>query len=184
MARRCTVRCGKSRPVVSERRVGALTVAQCSAQIKSIEDFMPKGRKPRKRSRDMEELVGSYLRNQALEDAENYIKRGRHLSKVDTRKLKDQWIHAFRRMVAAVQSRERDSSADRQNRMDIEAELLIRKVDLPYTAVKKDVVAFSAAAQTATNELQRDPLRLSQIESELQDDLSAFEAKGKTSPKN
>jgi hypothetical protein len=68
--------------------------------------------------------------------------------------------------------------------MDIEAELLIRKVDLPYTAVKKDVAAFSAAAQTAINELQRDPLRLSQIESELQDDLSAFEAKGKTSPKN
>jgi hypothetical protein len=113
---------------------------------------MPKGRKPRKRSRDMEGLVDSYLRNQALEDAENYIKRGRHLSKVDTRKLK--------------------------------AELLIRKVDLPYTAVKKDVAAFSAAAQTAINELQRDPLRLSQIESELQDDLSAFEAKGKTSPKN
>jgi hypothetical protein len=166
------------------RSVGTLTVAQGSAQIKSIEDFMPKGRKPRKQSRDKGELLDSYLRNKALEDAEDYIKRGRHLSKLDTRKLKDRWIEAFLRTVAALQSREPEPSTNRQNRIDIESELLIRKVDPPYAAVKKEMAAFSAAAQTAINELQRDPLRLSQIESELQDDLSAFEAKGKTSRKN
>ena len=145
---------------------------------------MPKTRKPRKQSRGMEELLVSYLRYRALEDAEDYINRGRHLSKIDMRKLKDRWIHAFRRAVAARQSRQRESSTNRQNRIDIEAELLIRKVDPPYAAVKKELDAFSAAAQAAFNELQRDPVRLSQIESELQDDLSAFKTKGKTARKN
>jgi hypothetical protein len=144
---------------------------------------MPKSRKPRKQSRDME-LILSYLRNQALEEAEDYIKRGRRLAKIDTRKLKDNWVHAFRRTVAARKSHEPESNTNRQNRVDIEAELLIRKVEPPYAEVKEEIDAFSAMADAAFNELQRDPLRLSQTESELQAGLSAFKVKGKKSRKN
>jgi hypothetical protein len=145
---------------------------------------MPKSRKPRKQSRDMEKLLVSYLRNKDFEQAEDYIGRGRHLSKIETRKLKDRWIQAFRKMVAARESREPEPSTNRRNRIDIEAELLIRKVDPPYAAVKKELDAFSAGVQAAVDELRRDPARLSQIESELQDDLSAFKTKGKTARKN
>jgi hypothetical protein len=132
----------------------------------------------------MEKLLVSYLRNKDFEQAEDYIGRGRHLSKIETRKLKDRWIQAFRKMVAARESREPEPSTNRRNRIDIEAELLIRKVDPPYAAVKKELDAFSAGVQAAVDELRRDPARLSQIESELQDDLSAFKTKGKTARKN
>jgi hypothetical protein len=146
---------------------------------------MPKSRKAREQSRDTEkDLVLTYLRNQGLEDTENYIRRGRSLSKVDAGELKDRWVHAFRRMVAAAQSHQRESKLNRRDRADIEAELLIRNVDLPYDTVRKEMKALSSAAEAAVKALRQEPLRLSQVEAELQADLSALKEKGKRSRKN
>ena len=146
---------------------------------------MPKSRKAREQSRDTEkDLVLTYLRNQGLEDTENYIRRGRSLSKVDAGELKDRWVHAFRRMVAAAQSHQRESKLNRRDRADIEAELLIRNVDLPYDAVRKEMQAFFSAADAAVKHLRRDPSRVLDVEAGLQADLSAFKEKGKTSTKN
>src|SRR2546423_534127 len=122
---------------------------------------MAKSRKSRGQSRDTEkDLVLSYLQNSTLEQAENYIKRGRSLSKVDAGELKDRWVHAFRRMVAAAQSRQRESNLNRRDRTDIEAELLIRNVDPPYDAVRKAMKALSSAVEAVIKDLRRDPSRL------------------------
>jgi hypothetical protein len=146
---------------------------------------MPKTRKTRGHSRDtQEDLVLSYLRNQGLEEAEDYVKRGRSLSKVDAGELKDRWVYAIRRMAAAAQSGQREPRVNRRHRADLEAELLIRKVDLPYDAVKKELEGLMSAAEAVVKALRREPLRLSQVEAELQADLSAFKAKGKRSSKN
>jgi hypothetical protein len=146
---------------------------------------MAKSRKSRGQSRDTEkDLVLSYLQNSILEQAENYIKRGRSLSKVDAGELKDRWVHAFRRMVAAAQSRQPESNLNRRDRTDIEAELLIRNVDPPYDAVRKEMKALSSAAEAAIKDLRRAPSRVLEVESGLQADLSAFKEKGKTSTKN
>jgi hypothetical protein len=146
---------------------------------------MAKSRKSRGQSRDTEkDLVLSYLQNSTLEQAENYIRRGRSLSEVDAGELKDRWVHAFRRMVAAAQSRQRESNLNRRDRTDIEAELLIRNVDLPYDAVRKEMKAFFSAAEAAIKDLRRDPSRVLDVEAGLQADLSALKQKGKTSTKN
>lgn len=146
---------------------------------------MAKSRKSRGQSRGTEkDLVLSYLQNSTLEQAENYIKRGRSLSEVDAGELKDRWVHAFRRMVAAAQSRQRESNLKRRDRTDIEAELLIRNVDLPYDAVRKEMTALFSAAEAAIKDLRRDPSRVLDVEAGLQADLSAFKQKGKTSTKN
>jgi hypothetical protein len=146
---------------------------------------MAKSRKSRGQSRGTEkDLVLSYLQNSTLEQAENYIKRGRSLSEVDAGELKDRWVHAFRRMVAAAQSRQRESNLKRRDRTDIEAELLIRNVDLPYDAVRKEMKALFSAAEAAIKDLRRDPSRVLDVEAGLQADLSAFKQKGKTSTKN
>jgi hypothetical protein len=146
---------------------------------------MAKSRKSRGQSRDTKkDLVLSYLQNSTLEQAENYIKRGRSLSEVDAGELKDRWVHAFRRMVAAAQSRQRESNLNRRDRTDMEAELLIRNVDLPYDAMRKEMKALSSAAEAVIKDLRRDPSRLLDVEAGLQADLSAFKEKGKTSTKN
>jgi hypothetical protein len=134
--------------------------------------------------RAMEDLISAYLRNQELEEAQAYVDRGRKLAKVETRELKDRWVVAFRKMADARQAWNHEPNGNRRNRTDIEAELLIRKVKLPYAAVEKEKAALLAAAKAGIRELQRDPARLLRVEVEFQADLTAFEEKVKKSRPN
>jgi hypothetical protein len=143
-----------------------------------------KQRQARSTARDMEDLLSAYIRNQRLEEAEAYVERGRQFAKIDTREIKDRWVAAFRKMVEARQARNHEPDTNRRNRMDIEAELLLRKVDLPYAAVGKEMDVLAAAAKTGIRELQRDPMRLLKVEAELQADLAAFEEKARKARSN
>ncbi|HWX28698.1 MAG TPA: hypothetical protein VNZ53_14840 [Steroidobacteraceae bacterium] len=126
-----------------------------------------------------EKLVSAYLQNQTLEQAEEYVKRGRSLAGEGTEELKQRWIKAFQQWVKSVEEERRQHHSDRRERDDIEAELLIRNVDLPYDAVKKEQDALIEATNLVVEKLQRDPTRLWKIEEELQEDLAAFQNKSK-----
>jgi hypothetical protein len=54
----------------------------------------------------------------------------------------------------------------------------------PRAFGEKEIEALSSAAEAAVKALRRDPLRLSQVEADLQADLSAFKEKGKRPRKN
>jgi hypothetical protein len=131
-----------------------------------------------------EKLVSAYLQNQTLEQAEEYVKRGRSLAGEGTEELKQRWIKAFQQWVKSVEEERRQHHSDRRERDDIEAELLIRNVDLPYDAVKKEQDALIEATNLVVEKLQRDPTRLWKIEEELQEDLAAFQNKSKKTPSN
>ena len=131
-----------------------------------------------------EKLVSAYLQNQTLEQAEEYVKRGRSLAGEGTEDLKQRWIKAFQQWVKSVEEERRQHHSDRRERDDIEAELLIRNVDLPYDAVKKEQDALIEATNLVVEKLQRDPTRLWKIEEELQEDLAAFQNKSKKTPSN
>jgi hypothetical protein len=131
-----------------------------------------------------EKLVSAYLQNQTLEQAEEYVKRGRSLAGEGTEALKQRWIKAFQQWVKSVEEERRQHHSDRRERDDIEAELLIRNVDLPYDAVKKEQDALIEATNLVVEKLQRDPTRLWKIEEELQEDLAAFQNKSKKTPSN
>ena len=122
--------------------------------------------------------------NQTLEQAEEYVKRGRSLAGEGTEELKQRWIKAFQQWVKSVEEERRQHHSDRRERDDIEAELLIRNVDLPYDAVKKEQDALIEATNLVVEKLQRDPTRLWKIEEELQEDLAAFQNKSKKTPSN
>jgi hypothetical protein len=131
-----------------------------------------------------EKLVSAYLQNQALEQAEEYVKRGRSLAGKGTEELKQRWIKAFQQWVKSVKKERRQHQSERRSRDDIEAELLIRNVDLPYDAVKKEQEALIEATNLLVEKLQRDPTRLWEIEEELQEDLATFQDKSKKTPSN
>ena len=131
-----------------------------------------------------EKLVSAYLQNQALEQAEEYVKWGRSLAGEGTEELKHRWIKAFQRWVKSVKKEKRQHQSERRARDDIEAELLIRNVDLPSDAVKKEQDALIEATNLLVEKLQRDPSRLWEIEEKLQEDLATFQDKSKKTPSN
>src|SRR6202023_2805034 len=88
-----------------------------------------------------EKLVSAYLQNQTLEQAEEYVKRGRSLAGEGTEELKQRWIKAFQQWVKSVKKARRQHQSERGARDDIEAELLIKNVDFPYDAVKKETTS-------------------------------------------
>ena len=132
-----------------------------------------------------EKLVSAYLQNQTLEQAEEYVKRGRSLAGEGTEELKQRWIKAFQQWVKSVKKERRQHQSERRARDDIEAELLIRNVDLPYDAVKKEQEALIETTNLLVEKLQqRDPTRLWEIEEELQEELATFQDRSKKTPSN
>jgi hypothetical protein len=84
-----------------------------------------------------------------------------------------------------VKKERRQHQSERRARDDIEAELLIRNVDLPYDAVKKEQEALIETTNLLVEKLQqRDPTRLWEIEEELQEDLATFQDRSKKTPSN
>jgi hypothetical protein len=129
-------------------------------------------------------LVQAYLENQGLEQAEAYISRGRTLAKVETELLVDKWVAAFKNMANARDAGQKEDEANRITRADLEAELLLRRVDLPYRMVERELALLRAALETAMDELRKDPARLAEVNKDIAADIAAFHNKTKARPSN
>jgi len=121
-----------------------------------------------------DDVLLAYLRNQELECAEDYLRRGRHLAKVPIERLNERWVVAFKKWVQHTRIREREPSDSRVERNDIEAELLIRQMKAPFDLVKNEIRELKAAATAVVAELQRDPARWAKVEEELLEDFAEF----------
>ena len=123
---------------------------------------------------DVDDNLSAYLRNQRLKCAEAYLKRGRHLAKTPTGQLQERWVTLFKTYVECAMGLQREARDSELEREDIEAELLIRKLDPPYELVRKETKDLQVATTLAVAELQRNPARLQQVEEELAEDISEF----------
>jgi len=121
-----------------------------------------------------DDVLLAYLRNQELECAEDYLRRGRHLAKVPIERLNERWVVAFKKWVQHTRIREREPSDSRVERNDIEAELLIRQMKAPFDLVKNEIRELKAAATAVVAEFQRDPARWAKVEEELLEDFAEF----------
>ena len=121
-----------------------------------------------------DEVLSAYLRNQELECADDYLRRGRHLAKIPVERLNERWVVAFKKWVQHTRIREREPSDSRAERNDIEAELLVRQMKPPLDLVKNEIRELKAAATAVVAELQRDPARWAKVEEELLEDFAEF----------
>ena len=127
----------------------------------------------------MTKLTYAWLQNKPLELAQDYLARGRRYAGLPTDEVKTRWVAAFREMVADLRAPERQQAAQ-----DLEAELTLRKEDVPYDLVRTELESFSAAAMAAIQRLRQDPERFARIDREIMQQIAAFYSSTKDAPQN
>jgi hypothetical protein len=111
--------------------------------------------------------VDAWLANQQFGELQSYIARGRALANVETEELLDRWIEAMEAWGLSP-------AVDHRARADIEAELGLRRVLLPWHQVKDAVDALLTRSRAEADALEADPVKLSAKERELAARLHRF----------
>ncbi len=114
-------------------------------------------------------LTLAYLENKSIVGAESYVARGRYLRDGSTDALVVLWIKRFKALAANVSDPVVRSQVD-----DIEAELSLRRVDLPYDKVRAECDHIRHLAKKVFDEAMADPARRKQIEDGLSSDIAEF----------
>ena len=78
-------------------------------------------------------LADAFLQHELMEDAKDYLERGRHFETAAVAQLHEKWLEAFRRCFA-----ERDRAGCRDLR-DLATELRLRSLEPPYAAVQAEI---------------------------------------------
>jgi hypothetical protein len=120
-------------------------------------------------SKKHEDLMLTWLENTRLENVQAYVSRGRLFSSLSLDQLKSQWAAAFKSYVA-------DPSAPgaRVESDDLEAELMIRREELPMELVQVEWQHLLKNADLAIERLKRDPKRLKEANEEIVKDVADF----------
>jgi hypothetical protein len=121
-----------------------------------------------------EEDLTAWLRNQGLDQVEDYVRRGRQFGGVDVDEVKRGWVAAYKVWARDLQNADARKIAD-----DLEAELSLRGEEPPYSLVKAEQEAVTAAVTAAEEELLLDPERMREIGSGIVRDMIAFLDGGK-----
>ena len=125
-----------------------------------------------------DDVILGYLQNQSSLEAENYLKRGRHLKDVETGILKERWIELYRELFGA-----RDDTR-RTEREDVNAELSLRGEDIPFEAIAVEVEALRGDISAERERLKNgEPVRFSELHREIALDIEKFRGQLKK-PKN
>jgi len=127
-----------------------------------------------KRGALTEEDLTAWLQNQGLDQVEDYVGRGRQFGGVDADELRRGWVAAYK-----VWARDLQNVDARKLSEDLEAELSLRGEEPPYSLVKAEHDAVTAAAMAAAEDLLRDPERMREIGSGIARDMIAFLDRGK-----
>jgi hypothetical protein len=127
-----------------------------------------------KRGALTEEDITAWLRNQGLDQVEDYVRRGRQFGGVDADELRRGWVAAYKAGARDLQNVDARKLSD-----DLEAELSLRGEEPPYSQVKAEHDAVTAAVTAAAEDLLRDPERMREVGSGIVRDMIAFLGGGK-----
>jgi hypothetical protein len=133
---------------------------------------------PKKSKNDAaDELFDAFLQDRSMKELENYLQRGRPLKGTTDEELKRIWVTQVKTFSAAVL---RGFSFTRRELDDAQAELGLRKLDLP-----SDEVAYEwAAIQQAIMRIISDPTNRRELEEEYEQEMTDFENATKTNSTN
>jgi hypothetical protein len=93
--------------------------------------------------------VDAFLRKRSMEQQQYYLLRGRRFADFDVGQLNGDWIHAVRKWLGG-----KDRS-DELTMDDLAAELRLRGLEPPYSAVKQELVNRSVQMGEAEREKAR-----------------------------
>lgn len=124
-----------------------------------------------------DDVAEAFLKNRALEKAQDYAARGRCHAQVPTEELVDAWVVTFKVWVS-----------DHQNPLlrglfnDVEAELVLRGIEPPYDRAKEAAEKLRAMARQVIGDLSSPDY--ARISAEIQREVDAFTQATKATPKN
>jgi hypothetical protein len=117
------------------------------------------------------ELMLAHLENKRIEGATEYARRGRLLELVPDEDLSRDWLLAFRAWAASERGGQK---YDHRALEDIEAEMYLRGCDPPLDLAREEIKILHEASERRRDELKRDPMKHSEFERKLSEDLAAF----------
>jgi hypothetical protein len=126
---------------------------------------------------DKPDIVDAWLANEAFENLQDYLKRGRPLASALLENLNDRWVHLMDDWARAAIAR---TNADHREREDIQSELKLRKVEPPFERVREALERLRRASEEHFENLRRDPDQLALKESELDAAIEQFKGTAKT----
>ncbi|SRR5258707_2525795 len=124
-----------------------------------------------------DEIAEAFLKNRALEKAQDYVTRGRCHAAVPTADLVDAWVVTFKVWVS-----------DHQNPLlrglfnDVEAELVLRGIEPPYDRAQDAADKLRAMARQLIGDLSSPDY--ARISKEIGREVDAFTAATQAAPKN
>jgi hypothetical protein len=105
-------------------------------------------------ARDPEAIVNAFLQHKSMNQMQDYLARGRRFVGLDMERLNKDWIIAVRGWLAH-KHRTKERPMD-----DLAAELRLRGLEPPYSAVEQDLADRSA--QTSETERKRTVTEMAQ----------------------
>lgn len=97
--------------------------------------------------RDPEAIVNAFLQHKSMQETQDYLVRGRRFAKLDVGRLNKDWIIAVRSWLAHKR-RTKERVMD-----DLAAELRLRGLELPYSAVEQELTALVKRTRLSEREL-------------------------------
>lgn len=117
-----------------------------------------------------DDIFDAWFANKELEKLERYLQRGRNFAHVSPEELRAAWIEEMR-----TWANDPRRPVDHAVHEEIEAELLLRKEELPFDQVKDAIEAIRRASREYIEELKRDPERYAREEQAIEDAVRRFE---------
>ena len=128
---------------------------------------------------DPTDVVLAWIQDKRLQDVEDYVRRGRQLSDVPTEELMSRWVALFKHQ--AYQPNLVEPSLEST---DIDAELQIRKIELPFELVEAEFKMIEDKTRIAYEAASKDPNRMKQGSEAALDDLTEFLERSAQTRKN
>ncbi len=128
---------------------------------------------------DPTDVVLAWIQDKRLQDIEDYVWRGRPLSGVPTEELMSRWVALFK--YQAYQPNLVEPSLEST---DIDAELQIRKIELPFELVEAEFKMIEDKTRIAFEAAEKDPDRMKQGSEAALDDLTEFLERSAQTRKN
>jgi hypothetical protein len=124
---------------------------------------------------DQNKLLHGLIDNRSVEQAENYIRRGRRLARKDDAYLKHAWIGAMK-----LWSVNLANAVDHELREDLQSEMLLRGYEPPFESVKDIIEILHANSDVPVANLkpEREPTG-AKINRETQDLRDSFKRRSK-----
>jgi hypothetical protein len=127
------------------------------------------------------ELMLAYLEDRRLDEAVDYVRRGRAHENETVEHLEQEWLAGFRAWVASSAN---DELFDRRSLDDIEAEMYLRRMPPPFERVQYEIEALRAAQDRRFRLLAHDPEALMRLNRRMGTAVENFARRLHDSKKN